>query len=76
MHTPQGDGAAPVFYRRNDERRRRRDFHAHYQVEDKKKLIEEEDSHNPITDDQVVKDFNQKDGIKLSPNGEANTATR
>jgi RNA polymerase sigma-54 factor len=30
-----------------------------------KKLIEEEDSHNPITDDQVVKIL-QKDGIKLS----------
>ena len=31
----------------------------------KKKLIEEEDSHNPITDDQVVKIL-AKDGIKLS----------
>ncbi|MDQ3756122.1 MAG: RNA polymerase factor sigma-54 [Acidobacteriota bacterium] len=30
-----------------------------------KKLIEEEDSHNPITDDQVVKIL-MKDGIKLS----------
>jgi len=30
-----------------------------------KKLIEEEDSHNPITDDQVVKILS-KDGIKLS----------
>src|SRR2546421_3353121 len=30
-----------------------------------KKLIEEEDSHNPITDDQVVKIL-VKDGIKLS----------
>jgi len=30
-----------------------------------KKLIEEEDSHNPITDDQVVKIL-AKDGIKLS----------
>src|SRR5437667_404960 len=30
-----------------------------------KKLIEEEDSHNPITDDQVVKKM-VKDGIKLS----------
>ena len=30
-----------------------------------KKLIEEEDSHNPITDDQVVKIL-AKEGIKLS----------
>ena len=30
-----------------------------------KKLIEEEDSHNPITDDQVVKIL-AKDGIRLS----------
>src|SRR6185437_11567091 len=30
-----------------------------------KKLIEDEDSHNPITDDQVVKIL-AKDGIKLS----------
>src|SRR5213082_439752 len=30
-----------------------------------KKLVEEEDSHNPITDDQVVKIL-VKDGIKLS----------
>ena len=30
-----------------------------------KKLIEEEDSHNPITDDHVVKIL-AKDGIKLS----------
>src|SRR6266487_6313933 len=40
-----------------------------------KKLIEEEDSHNPITDDQVVKIL-AKDGIKLSRRTVENTAIR
>ena len=63
-HTPQGVIELRRFFTEGMLNEDGEKFDAHYKLKIKK-LIEEEDSHNPITDDQVVKIL-AKDGIKLS----------
>jgi len=74
-HTPAGrDRAAPLFHGRDDDEDGE-EVSTRIIKLTIKKLIEDEDSHNPITDDQVVKILS-KDGIKLSRRTVANTATK